>query len=253
MLTASARIALPEKVGESFLFKFLVLLFGHLGFVFFGHFLLRDRFFLTLITCAHFTFAMALLALLITLLLSILPLLLAFSPSLVSFGLALQLGFFALFLLFLSFLLGDTTLLLDNGLFFALNFFLEVSSTGPSRLSFGSVFLVGLGASQLLSLRFLFADLGGTNGTDALLDGLGVDELAENLLGPLVHPATLQGTVNQRGRLSSVEGQELLRVALDFLFGNLEDCFVDFLLVVLRHPQRRCSVSNVTRLCLWYE
>jgi hypothetical protein len=197
VLTASARSAFPEKVGESFLFKFLVLLLGHLGLVFFGHFLFRHRFSLSLITVgAHFSFAMALLALLITLLLPILPFLLAFAATLVSFGLALQFGFFALLLLFLSFLSGDATLLFLDSLFFALNFFLEISSAGPSRLSLGGVLLVGLGASQPLSLRLLFADFGCANGTDAFLDGLGVDELTENLLGPLVHSATLQGTVN---------------------------------------------------------
>jgi len=142
-----------------------------------------------------------------------------------------------LFALLLFQLLNLELLLLDFPLLIA-ELLLDPLAPSPPCLRFSSVFIVSLGPACLFCSRFLVANFGPPNLANAVLDGLSINELVNDLGGLVIHAGSFEGTINQSSGLGAVERQELVRVALDFLLGNFEDCLCHLCLVVLC---KRCS------------
>lgn len=95
------------------------------------------------------------------------------------------------------------------------------------------VFFVGLCATRLLVVGGLLSNFVSTKLADALFDGVGGNELGDDLFCFLINAGSLNGTVDERGSLALVEGEEAFRVLLNLNLGDFEDGLGYLRLVVL--------------------
>lgn len=176
---------------------------------------------------------MPVLPFLVTLLFSFLSLLFSELSSFIALRLPLKLGLFALPLFSPPFFFGNPPLLLLNRSFLLPELFSEALALGLSRLGVGGVLLVRFGPAHPLGLGSLVADVGAADLANACLDGAVVDQLPNDLFRFLVDAGPLQGTVDERRGLASVQGEKLPGVSLHFLLGDLEDGLRHLSFVVL--------------------
>jgi hypothetical protein len=96
------------------------------------------------------------------------------------------------------------------------------------------VFFVGFGATRLLVVGGFLANLVSTKLADALFDGVGGNELCDDLLSLLVDTRSLDGTVDKGRSLARVESEETFRVLVNFNLGDFEDGLGYLRLIILR-------------------
>lgn len=101
------------------------------------------------------------------------------------------------------------------------------------------VFFVGFGATRLLVVGGFLANLVSTKLADALFDGVGGNELGDDLLGFLVDTGSLDGTVDKGRGLARVESKEAFGILVDFNLGDFEDGLGYLRLIILRIESRQ--------------
>lgn len=186
-----------------------------------------------------------LLSLQVTLSLSLFALLLALSSALISFFLAFEFGLFTLLFFSAALFLSDTPLFLFNSSFFLLQLLSYSVAFGLLCCGVGGIFLVRLGSSFLLFVGDFLTDLGSPGFPNTLFDCADVNQFSDDFLGLVIHSRSLQRAIDESCGLSTVQRQELMGIALDFLLGHLENGLCNLSLVVLM--PRKGEISNAQK------
>lgn len=194
------------------------------------------------------SFLVPLLSLQVTLSLSLFALFLALSSALISFFLAFEFGLFTLLFFSAALFLSDAPLFLFNSSFFLLQFLSYSVAFGLLSCGVGGIFFVRLGSSFLLFVGDFLTDFGSPGLPNTLLDCADVNQFSDDFLGLVIHSRSLQRAIDESCGLSTVQRQELMGIALDFLLGHLEDGLCDLSLVVLM--PKKGEISNAQKIKL---
>lgn len=181
---------------------------------------------------SFFAFLVPLLSLQVTLSLSLFALLLALSSALIPFFLAFEFGLFTLLFFSAALFLSDTPLFLFNSSFFLLQLLSYSVALGLLGCGVGGIFLVRLGSSFLLFVGDFLTDFGSPGFPNALLDCADINQFSDDFLGLVINSRSLQRAIDESCGLSTVQRQELMGIALDFLLSHLEDGLCNLSFVV---------------------
>lgn len=171
----------------------------------------------------------------ITLSLALFLLFFSFPSSLVALRLAFDFSHLCLSLFSFAFFFFNPLLLFLNSSFFLSQFLSYTFAFVSSGLCICFVLEVGLCTPRAFALRCLFADLVTSDLANAAFDGIDINQLCNNIFGLLVNARSFEGAINQCSGLATVQSQELLGVAFDFLFGYFENRFGNLCFIVLLH------------------
>jgi hypothetical protein len=175
--------------------------------------------------------------------------LLALPATLITFLLTFQFGFVALALFSLLLLLHYTTLLFLDGVLFGAQFGSNTFSFIAPCLCHCSVVLVRLRSVDPLCFSGFVSDIFASKFADAFFDCTRVYELSDNRLCFLIETGSFESTIEKRRGFASVDGEQLLRILLDFLLSNLENTLGDLCFVVLENSQTRLHQPNEPQGC----
>jgi len=121
-------------------------------------------------------------------------------------------------------------------------------NTFPLRASGGSVgrvLFVSLRASHLLLGGGFLANFCASQFANVRLDCAGIDQTFDDRLRTLIHAAAVEGAVDKRRGLATIQCEKLRAVALDFLLGDLQDGFDYLRLIILSPRSQRGFVRSI--------